>query len=138
MELQEQIEHTISSRMPEVEVLLVERPSPGVVRVVIDRATAPVDTDLCERVTHELAPVRTRYALEVSSPGADRPLTKASHYQRFLGRRVSVQTVEAIEDQRNFRGGLTAATENEIEIDQDGRPVRIPLRMIRRSRLVVE
>jgi ribosome maturation factor RimP len=138
MELQEQIEHTISSRMPEVEVLLVERPSPGVVRVVIDRATAPVDTDLCERVTHELAPVRTRYALEVSSPGADRPLTKASHYQRFLGRRVSVQTVEAIEDQRNFRGGLTAATEDEIEIDQDGRPVRIPLRMIRRSRLVVE
>jgi ribosome maturation factor RimP len=138
MELQEQIEHTISSRMPEVEALLVERPSPGVVRVVIDRATAPVDTDLCERVTHELAPVRTRYALEVSSPGADRPLTKASHYQRFLGRRVSVQTVEAIEDQRNFRGGLTAATEDEIEIDQDGRPVRIPLRMIRRSRLVVE
>jgi ribosome maturation factor RimP len=138
MELQEQIEHTISSRMPEVEVLLVERPSPGVVRVVIDRATAPVDTDLCERVTHELAPVRTRYALEVSSPGADRPLTKASHYQRFLGRRVSVQTVEAIEDQRNFRGGLTAATEDEIEIDQDGRPVLIPLRMIRRSRLVVE
>jgi ribosome maturation factor RimP len=138
MELQEQIEHTISSRMPEVEVLLVERPSPGVVRVVIDRATAPVDTDLCERVTYELAPVRTRYALEVSSPGADRPLTKASHYQRFLGRRVSVQTVEAIEDQRNFRGGLTAATEDEIEIDQDGRPVRIPLRMIRRSRLVVE
>jgi ribosome maturation factor RimP len=138
MELQEQIEHTISSRMPEVEVLLVERPSPGVVRVVIDRATAPVDTDLCERVTHELAPVRTRYALEVSSPGADRPLTKASHYQRFLGRRVSVQTAEAIADQRNFRGGLTAATEDEIEIDQDGRPVRIPLRMIRRSRLVVE
>jgi len=137
VELQEQIEHTLSSRMPEVEVLLVERPSPGRVRVVIDRATAPVDTDLCERVTHELAPVRTRYALEVSSPGADRPLTKAVHYQRFLGRQLSVQTVEAIEGQKNFRGGLTAATGDEIEIDQDGRPVRIPLRMIRRSRLLV-
>ena len=137
MQLQEQIEHALSSQMPEDEVLLVDRPSPGLVRVVIDRAAAPVDTDLCDRVTHELAPVRTRYALEVSSPGADRPLTKAEHFERFLGRRVSVQTAEGIDGQRNFRGGLTAATGDDIEIDQDGRPVRIPLRMIRRSRLLV-
>ena len=91
----------------------------------------------CERSSSG-SPVRARYALEVSSPGADRPLTKPAHFARFVGRRVAVQTAEAIDGQRNFRGGLTAATGDEIEIDQDGRPVRIPLRMIRRSRLVVE
>ena len=68
-ELQEQIETTLRTRVPEVEVLLAEQPSPGLVRVTIDRPGGAVDLDLCERVSKELSPLRERYALEVSSPG---------------------------------------------------------------------
>ena len=35
---------------------------------------------LCERVSEQLDDYRDRYALEVSSPGSDRPLTKPQHY----------------------------------------------------------
>jgi hypothetical protein len=66
-ELAQQIETTLRDRVPEVEVLLAEQPSPGLVRVTIDRPGGAVDLDLCERVTRELSAVRERYALEVSS-----------------------------------------------------------------------
>jgi ribosome maturation factor RimP len=132
-----EVEGMLSGAMPEVEVLLAEHPSPGLVRVYIDREGG-VDLDLCEAVTHALAPIRQRYALEVSSPGIDRPLTRPAHYQRFVGREVAVTTSKPIDGRRNFRGGLRAAGEQDIELDQDGQAVRIPYARIRRSRLAVE
>ena len=66
--IQHEIESTLATRLPEVEVVLAERTTPNQLRVVIDRPGG-VDVDLCERVSRELAPLRTQYALEVSSPG---------------------------------------------------------------------
>ena len=79
--LQQQIERTLRTTVPEVEVLLAEQASPGLVRVTIDRPGGTVDLDLCERVSRELSPLRDRYALEVSSPGIERPLVKPDHYR---------------------------------------------------------
>lgn len=56
--------------MPEVEVVHTEGPSSGVVRVYIDREQGGVDLELCQRVSRELATVREKFALEVSSPGS--------------------------------------------------------------------
>ncbi len=137
MELQQQIETLLADRIPDVEVVLAERPTPGLVRVYVDREGG-VDLDLCERVTHALAPVRERYALEVSSPGIDRPLVRPAHFRRFVGREVTVQTTEPVDGRRRFKGGLTAAGDSDIEIDQDGTAVRIPYAAIQRSRLVAD
>ncbi len=137
MELQERIERMLADRIPDVEVLLAERPSPGLVRVFIDR-DGGVDLDLCERVSHELGPVRERFALEVSSPGIERPLVKPAHFRRFVGREVTVQTAEPLDGRRRFRGGLLSAGDSDIEIDQDGTSVRIPYKVIQRSRLVAD
>jgi ribosome maturation factor RimP len=90
--LQQQIETTLRTAVPEVEVLLAEQPSPGLVRVTIDRPGGSVDLDLCERVSRELSPLRDRYALEVSSPGIERPLVKPDHYRAAAGSRVHVRT----------------------------------------------
>ncbi len=117
--------------------MLAERPSPNQLRVVIDRPGG-VDIDLCERVSRELAPLRTQYALEVSSPGLDRPLVKPEHYRRAVGERVAVRTEAPVEGRRRFDGGLRAADDDGIEIDQDGRPVRIRYAEIRRSHVVYE
>lgn len=135
--LQHEIESTLATRVPEVEVVLAERPSPGQLRVVIDRPGG-VDLDLCERVSRELSPLRERYALEVSSPGLDRPLVKPEHYRRALGERVAVRTDAPVEGRRRFHGGLRAADDDGIEIEQDGRPVRIRYAEIRRSHVVYE
>src|SRR3954454_14970950 len=89
--IQHEIESTLATRVPDVEVVLAERTSPGQVRVVIDRPGSG-DLDLCERVTRELAALRQRYRLEGPSPGLARPLVKPGHYRRGVGERVAVRT----------------------------------------------
>jgi ribosome maturation factor RimP len=135
--LQHEIESTLATRVPDVEVVLAERPSPGQLRVVIDRPGG-VDLDLCERVSRELSPLRERFALEVSSPGLDRPLVKPEHYRRAVGERVAVRTDAPVEGRRRFDGGLRAADDDGIEIDQDGSPIRIRYADIRRSHVVYD
>ena len=87
--LQAQVETMLRDGFPEVEVLLVDKPSPNRVRVYIDRETSPVDTDLLEQVSRELSPLREQWALEVSSPGIERPLVKPDHYKRVVGSPVA-------------------------------------------------
>src|SRR5919107_6136545 len=110
--IQAEIEARLSDVEPDVEVLLAEVVGGRLVRVFIDHPDG-VTLDLCERVTHQLAEVRERYALEVSSPGLDRPLTKPAHFRRFLGRRARVRTREARDGHKSFTGELVGATESE-------------------------
>jgi ribosome maturation factor RimP len=136
-QLQERIETMLREGFPEVEVLLAEQVSPGMLRVTIDRPGG-VDLELCEQVSRALSTLRERYSLEVSSPGIERPLVKPEHFRRVVGEEVAVRTEEPIEGRRRFKGTLTDARDETIEIDQDGMPVRIPLAAIRRGTLVVE
>ena len=105
---------------------------------IIDREPGGVDVELCQRVSRELATVREKYALEVSSPGLDRPLTKPAHFQRVVGEMVAVELVEAAEGRRRFKGTLLAADDTQIELDQDGSTVRIAYTTINRSHLVFD
>jgi len=137
----EQLQSTIEARIaefdPEVELIALEQPAAERLRLYIDHPRG-VDLALCERVTGELRDLLEAYALEVSSPGADRPLTKPEHFRRFLGRRVRVRTDDAIDGRRNFTGTLTAADDEAVCVDTDGSDVRIPLAEIRRSNLIPE
>ena len=89
--IQADIEARLADVEPDVEVLLAEVVGGRLVRVFIDHPGG-VTLGLCERVTRHLPEVREQYALEVSSPGADRPLTKPDHFRRFVGRRARVRT----------------------------------------------
>ena len=75
--LQADIEAKLAASMPDVEVLLAELLGDHTVRLFIDHPDG-VTLALCEHVTLSLPEVRERYALEVSSPGTKRPLTKQS------------------------------------------------------------
>lgn len=135
-QLQTEVETMLRDGFPEVEVLLVDKPTPNRVRVFIDRDTSPVDTDLLEQVTRELSPLRQRYALEVSSPGIERPLVKPEHYARVVGSPVAVRTEQPVDGRRSFKGVLTEAHDETITIDLDGEPVQIPLEAVRAAHLV--
>ena len=135
--LQETIEARLRDLEPQVELIAVEQPAATTLRIYIDHPDG-VDLALCERVTGLLRDLLDRYSLEVSSPGADRPLTKPEHFRRFLGRRVRVRTRDAIAGQRNFTGTLTEADAEGVSLEADGSAVRIPLTGIRRSNLVPE
>jgi ribosome maturation factor RimP len=134
-ELQDQIERKLHDLDPEVELIALERPAAETLRLYIDHPNG-VDLALCERATNQLRDMLEAWSLEVSSPGADRPLTKPEHFRRFMGRRVRVRTRDAIEGQRSFTGTLTAADERQVRIDSGADQFEIPLSRIRRSNLV--
>lgn len=148
--VQNEIEERIAGSEPDVEVLLAEvvsGPVQSTLRVFIDHPDG-VTLGLCERVTALLGDLRERYALEVSSPGAERPLTKPNHYRRFVGARARVRTHEprpagsgesgSARRVRSFTGELVGATDSEITLAADGGVIAIPYSEIRRSNLVEE
>jgi ribosome maturation factor RimP len=135
--VQAEIEARLAAAEPQVEVLLAEVVGGDTMRVFIDHPDG-VTLDLCERVTHQLAEIRERYSLEVSSPGLDRPLTKPAHFRRFLGRRARVRTREARDGHRSFTGELVGASDEEVTIAAATGVIAIPYADIHRSNLVEE
>ena len=141
--IQNDIEARLKAVEPDVEVLLAEVLNGNLVRLFIDHPDG-VSLALCERVTHHLAEVRERYALEVSSPGIERPLSKPEHYRRYLGRRARVRTRgergtagEAGGPRRHsFTGELLEATEDAVTVAADTGVVSIAYDDIHRSNLL--
>jgi ribosome maturation factor RimP len=135
--IQQDIEERLRTAEPDVEVLQADVVGGAKVRLFIDHPEG-VTLDLCERVTHHLAELRETYALEVSSPGPQRPLTKPSHYQRFLGRRARVRTRDQHDGHRSFTGELVGASDDTVTIAADTGVIALPYADITRSNLVEE
>jgi ribosome maturation factor RimP len=133
--IQADIEARLAEAEPDVEVLLAEIVGGRMVRLFIDHPDG-VTLELCERVTHELPAVREKYALEVSSPGADRPLTKPEHFRRFLGHRARVRTRGAHQERRSFTGELLEAGDEGVTVAAEGGVVSIAYSDIHRSNLL--
>ena len=140
--IQERIETVLQSAEPDVEVLLAELVGGRLVRLFIDHPNG-VSLELCERVTKLLPEIREQYALEVSSPGTERPLTKPEHFPRYVGRRARVrlrreatQSGLQHDGRRSFTGELMGASEAEVTVAADTGVVSIPYAEIHRSHLV--
>ncbi len=133
--IQAGIEARLAEKEPEVEVLLAEVVGGKLVRLFIDHPGG-VTLDLCERVTGHLATVREQYALEVSSPGTERPLSKPEHFRRFVGHRARVRTRGDHDGRRSFTGELLGATDDEVTVAADTGVVSISYADIHRSNLL--
>jgi len=133
--IQADIEARLSEAEPDVEVLLAEVVGGSLVRLFIDHPGG-VTLDLCERVTGHLATVREQYALEVSSPGIERPLSKPEHFRRFVGHRARVRTRGDHDGRRSFTGELLGATDDEVTVAADTGVVSISYADIHRSNLL--
>ena len=142
--LQTDIETRLADAEPDVDVLLAEVVSGATLRLFIDHPDG-VTLGLCERVSGRLNDYRDRYSLEVSSPGADRPLTKPHHFRRLLGRNVRVRLREAGRPHvaggmalgsRSVTGELVGALEGEITLATADGVITIPYEHILRCNLV--
>ena len=132
------------------------REAPGMVlRIRIDRpgskgtADDSVTVDECARVSRDLSAIfdvddviPTAYTLEISSPGLDRPLTRAEDYQRFTGRRAKLVMREKIDGQGYFKGRLGGIEDGPVKVvlieGEDKRTHRVPLEVITRANLEVD
>jgi ribosome maturation factor RimP len=133
--LQSEIEARLQSAAPDVEVLLAEVVDGSTLRLFIDHPDG-VNLALCEQVSELLTDYRDRYALEVSSPGLDRPLTKPQHYSRFLGRRARLRLRQARDGHKSVTGELVGASDREVTIAAGDGVISIPYEQIARSNLI--
>lgn len=130
----------------------------SLLRVYIDRAAGDpatgdpatgdpaegITVDDCERVSHQVSglldveePVSGDYTLEVSSPGLDRPLFEAAHYQRFAGERVRLKLALPLEGRRKFSGLLRGLDDaDRVVLDTPQGEIAIPLTQIESARLI--
>jgi ribosome maturation factor RimP len=138
MEITEsRIAATIAEVDPRIELIAIESPARESLRLYIDHPDG-VGLELCERVTLQVRDLLADYALEVSSPGLDRPLVKPEHFQQFVGRTARIRTIKPIEGRRNFTGRLIAADAEAVSIESNGGNAEIPFDLVSRSNLVPE
>lgn len=136
-ETERKITDSLEHLDPRIELITAEQNGPESLRIFIDHPEG-VDLDLCERVTNALSDLLVRYSLEVSSPGADRPLARPEHFRRFAGRKAKVRTEVEIDGRKGFTGTIASVSEASLELELPEGTVTIPIDSIRRSNLVPE
>ena len=114
----------------------------GLIRLFIDKPDG-IGVEDCEIVSRAVSalldvedPIPGNYSLEVSSPGLDRKLTKAAHFQRFIGDTIKVKLRLPLDGRRRFRGELMAQDDDSIVVEVDGQSYSLALKMIDTARLV--
>lgn len=78
-----------------------------------------------EQVLDELDFIETNYTLEVSSPGADRQLTKEREFLYYIGREVDVKLYKAENGRKEFSGTLTDFKDGKAFIETEGETMEI-------------
>jgi ribosome maturation factor RimP len=131
-----EIAPTVERSLPGVEVLAVELLSPSRFCVYVDQPGG-VDLALCERVTRLLDGYRNDYTIDVSSPGPERPLRTARHFQGAVGQRVQLR-VSGAEGVQRLRGVVLRAGERTVAVDASGVEREIPYEEIVRANLIEE
>ncbi len=115
-------------------------------QVMIDRIDGKiVDVEDCAKVSRKISelldekdPIVGEYTLEVSSPGVDRPLTKFSHFEKFVGHNVKVELSEEVNARKRIKGLLVKTDEKKTVFVQAGETVfEIPFEKINKAKIIL-
>ena len=92
-------------------------------QIMAERPDGGIEVDDCAKISTAVSaildvedPFEDPYALEVSSPGIDRPLTRFKDFDAWNGYEAKVETEELVDGRRRFRGMLAGTNEDEILI----------------------
>ncbi|MCL1630848.1 ribosome maturation factor RimP [Sporolactobacillus sp. CPB3-1] len=117
-------------------------------RVFIDTPNGGIDLDTCAAVSEKLSealdkkdPIKDAYFLEVSSPGAERPLKKFADFEKAVGKDVHLTTYEPIDGSKVFEGKLTEVNKDFVVLAIKNKTrvthVTLPFDKIASSRLAI-
>jgi ribosome maturation factor RimP len=113
------------------------------VRVVVDR-DGGVDLDAITAASERIQPLLEEldglgpFALEVSSPGLERPLSRPEHFRRAVGETVSVKVRDVGDEARRVRGALVAADERGITVESEHDAEHVDYDQIVQARTIFE
>ncbi|MCC3376195.1 ribosome maturation factor RimP [Cohnella sp. REN36] len=126
-----------------VDVEYVKEGSNYFLRVFVDKEGG-IDIDDCGRISEFLSakldeadPISDAYFLEVSSPGAERPLKKADDVAKAVGKHVYVTTYEPIDGAKEFEGRLDSFDDGVLGVTVGRRTHAIPYDKVASARLAI-
>lgn len=104
-----------------------------------------MNVDDCAEISHAISavldvadPISGSYALEVSSPGIDRPLVRREDFVRFTGLEAKFECDPAVDGRKRFRGLLRGLEQDEIVVEEENAaPVRLPFASIKKAKLTL-
>lgn len=113
-------------------------------RIYID-SDSGVNIEDCAETSRQVSavmdvedPISHEYTLEVSSPGVDRPLFTAVHYENYLGEEAKVQLTMPVDGSRNMRGIISEVAGQMLTLTVDGQEKIIAIDNIRKGNLIAK
>ena len=118
------------------------------VQIMAERPDGTITVKDCADISRHLSPlldahdpIAGRYALEISSPGIDRPLARVSDFQTWAGHEAKIETKQLVAGRKRFRGVLKGLAGSDVRVevspDQGGPEVSLPIGLIAEARLVL-
>lgn len=108
------------------------------------RSDGGMTVDDCAEISRAVAaildvedPIDSAYALEVSSPGLDRPLTRLADFDRFAGFEVKVEMTQPRDGRRRYRGRLLGTRDEDIVLACEEGEVALPFAEMQKAKLVI-
>ncbi len=90
-------------------------------QVMAERPEGGIEVDECALISRNISavldvedPISDAYALEVGSPGIDRPLTRLKDFEVWAGNEVKLETSELIDGRKRFKGTLVGVEGEEV------------------------
>ena len=124
---------TIGQKNPTLQIMIERKDRTDI--VVDDCATV---SRAVSDILDEKDPIKDQYNLEVSSPGLDRPLTKAEHFHRFAGYEAKIETSVEVDARKRFKGRILSLDDKEnIHFDMDGKEWVIPFEAVSKAKLLI-
>lgn len=116
-----------------------------VLQIMAERPDGTMDVEDCARLSRRMSilldeqdPIDGEYQLEVSSPGIDRPLTRAGDFAKWVGHEVRIEIGIPVDGRRRFHGHIASETDGVAVIDlKDGGRAEIPVNAMTKARLVI-
>ena len=112
-----------------------------ILRIFVDK-DGGINIDECETVSRLISKklddediIATAYQLEVSSPGAERKLTKDWHYEKVMGKQIEISLYAPMDGKKSLTGILEAFDSNSITILENGSSINLPKDKIASAKL---
>lgn len=135
----------------------------SLLRVYIDRQDAAVTTEVgdevdaddmsgrgvgvqdCVNVTHQVSgvldlhdPIADEYALEVSSPGWDRPFFALAQMRGYVGQTVALRLISPVANRRKLTGVLDEVRDDGLTLTFEGQVLQIDADNIDKANLIYQ
>ena len=116
----------------------------AVLQIMAEKPDGGIEVDDCARISRAVSavldvedPISSEYVLEVSSPGIDRPLTRLKDFETWAGYEAKLETAEAIDGRKRFRGVLQGVEDGEVLIEIPEGTIGLGFDMVADAKLVL-